>query len=75
MWHVLNAQAEIEVTVKGARPQPKFYSDLHGSVEGVGGCYGPGLEPSIWQACGPVCHVHDTLQRYSLLPLCVYIYL
>lgn len=43
------AQADIDVTVKGARPQPKIYTDLHGIVEGVSGCYGPGLEPSIWQ--------------------------
>ncbi|KAK9812398.1 hypothetical protein WJX73_007715 [Symbiochloris irregularis] len=42
-------QAQIDVTVKGARPQPKIYTDLHGIVEGVSGCYGPGLEPSIWQ--------------------------
>lgn len=44
-------QADIDVTVKGARPQPKIYTDFHGTVEGVSGCYGPGLEPSIWQVC------------------------
>lgn len=42
-------QAEIEVTVKGSRPQPKIYSDLKVAVQGTKGCFGLGLEPSIWQ--------------------------
>lgn len=50
-------QNDIDVTVKGSRPQPKFYTDLHCCVEGVNGCYGIGMEPSIWQA-GPVGTAH-----------------